>query len=112
MKTGRLRHFVELERYCTERDELGQPFKEWQRHAIGYGSLDAITGKEGFDSSRLSTETTLKAKVRWSPQMAEATTKDQIIVGGCRYEITGIIPSNNTQTEIVFLVSRFEDGRH
>lgn len=111
MKSGRLRHMIELQKYCTVTDAHGQPSREWLRHAIAWGAIDAITGREGFDSARLTTETTLKVTVRWSPGMADATTKDRLCSSGKSYSITGIVPMNTEMTEMIYLVSGFEDGR-
>lgn len=101
MRTGKLRHRVEVQRYGTSYDPEGEPIQEWQLLAKAWAAIEPLKGEEYFAAATIQAQ--ISHKVTMRPPGIEITPADRIIFGSRIFEIESVINVEERNRELVLM---------
>ena len=101
MRTGKLRHRVEVQRYATSYDPEGEPIQEWQLLAKAWAAIEPLKGEEYL--AAMSTQARVSHKVTMRPLAATISPADRIIYNGRILEIESVLNLEERDRELVLM---------
>lgn len=87
---GELDRRVTLERYGITRDEWNNPIEGWINLATVWASRHDVSDTERLRGAEIGSTLTTRFVIRWSAQVADLNTKDQLSCEGLEYGIVGV----------------------
>lgn len=101
MRTGLLRHRVEIQALTVTEDEIGNQVEEWVKVAEAWAAIEPIQGNEKLTAAYMQAETTHKVTMR--PPGIEITPAHRIIFGSRIFEIESVINVEERNRELVLM---------
>ncbi len=102
LRSGKLRHLIEIERPFTTHDPEGYARKEWQLLAKTWASIEPIKGEEYFAAAAVQAATTHRVTMRVLPSI---TVKpwDRLVFKGRILEIEAVMDTEERGRELELL---------
>ncbi len=98
MRTGALRHKIEIQAFIITEDELGNQTEEWAKVAEAWAAVEPVSGKEYWAAAAAQAEATIKVTMR--PPGIEITPANRIIFGSRTLEIESVINVREQNREL------------
>jgi SPP1 family predicted phage head-tail adaptor len=98
MRTGSLRHYVEIHALTIIEDDIGNQTEEWAKVAEAWASIEPLKGDEYFAAA--STQAQVSHKVTLRPPGIEITPANRIIFGSRTLEIESVINVREQNREL------------
>ena len=102
MRSGRLRHRVELQSATEARDSHGQPVKTWSTQAVVWAGVEPIKGREGIVAMQVAATATIRVVIRYR---AGVTTDWRVKFGMRTMKITSIVDTDERHHSLEFMCS-------
>jgi SPP1 family predicted phage head-tail adaptor len=117
MRSGRLRHIVQLQRPHVAQDDSGQPSSQYETFDWDYADIEALQGRELFAAQQVQSQLTTKITMRYRRDV-DSTVRVLHQVNGNDspadydvYDIESAAPDRTQMREIVCLaVKRDAEG--
>ena len=100
MNPGALNQRVEISRFTSEQDEIGQPIEAWVTLATVWAAVEPQAGREFIAAGAVQSELTTKVRIRW---MAGITTGDRLTHEGRVYNVTSVVDYRSAGRELVLM---------
>lgn len=111
MRAGVLRHVIEFDEPIGTQDDTGSEVVEFTYAFSMRGSIEPVTGREGFIGQQINAEADTRLVIRWSPQSDAITPKWRARHGGIDYNVVNCIHVKQAQRELhLFCRSGLNDG--
>ena len=101
MRTGKLRHRVEIQRFTEKKDEWGNWVEAWETLAIVWAAIEPMKGEEYLAAMAFQSEITHKVTMRYFGE--GITTKDLLVFNDRTFEIESIINVEERNRELVLM---------
>lgn len=85
MRTGALRHRVELQARTVAPNAVGEAVETWATYATTWASVRPLSGRERFTSQQFAAEVTHEIMIRWREARPKA--QDRVIFDGRIFRI-------------------------
>lgn len=89
MRTGKLRHFVEIHAVTIIEDEIGNQHEVWQKVAEAWASVEPLKGDEYFTAAYMAASVTHRVTMR--PPGVPVHPSNRIIFNGRTLEIESVL---------------------
>ena len=89
MRTGDFRHRVKVQKFSTVRDVTGEELEVWADVATRWAYVEALHGKEAYDSNIESVAESYKIRMRYEPSLL--TAERRIVFKGKNLDIETVI---------------------
>lgn len=100
MRAGRLKSLIEIQRYTTTKNMVGEVKQSWNTLLNTRAEIKPLTAKEIFASNMNVSEVTHKITIRYE---VEIKSTDRIVYNGRFFDITGVINIDEQNTVIEIL---------
>lgn len=97
MKSGALRHRLDIQVQQDQRDSFGSVVGEWQTQFRPYGEITQLSGREYFAAQQFNPEITHKIRLRYVPGL---TPKMRIRLATRIFEINHLLNVDERNKEI------------
>ncbi len=101
MRTGALRHKIEIQAFIITEDELGNQTEEWAKVAEAWAAVEPVSGKEYWAAAAAQAEATIKVTMR-APGV-EVGPSNRIIFDGRTLEVESVINVEERNRELVLM---------
>jgi len=102
MRSGRLRHRLQVQSLTEEQDVYGQPIKSWSAFKTVWGSIEHVKGSEIHIANQYKAEVTTKIRIR---NLEGIQAKMRILHSGKIYNIEFINPVHEIRNEMELMCS-------
>lgn len=104
MRTGKLRHRIDIQRYTVIENELGDQLEYWDTIAYAWAAIEPISGQEFWEAARIAAEVTHKVTMRLpGVTIKQVSPADRIAFGSRILEIESILDIEERGRELVLL---------
>lgn len=103
MRTGLLRHRIEIQEQAQTRDAGNQVIRKWSTVFTRWGEILPLRGQERVEAEQVKSKTTVKIRLRYC---AALTTQHRLKHGGKFYNIESVI--NVGEREIIHEINAVE----
>lgn len=90
MRSGTLRHLVEVQRVSVTTDTHGDQVKTWTTLVTAWASIEPLSGREFLQASQVMADVTALIKLRGRPDVV-VTPKDRVVFGARIFDIRHIV---------------------
>lgn len=101
MRTGLLRHYVEIHALTIIEDDIGNQTEEWAKVAEAWAAIEPIQGNEKLTAAYMQAETTHKVTMR-APGV-EVTPANRILFGSRTLEVESALNLEERNRELVLM---------
>lgn len=101
MRTGRLRHYVEIQAPEVVTDELGYQEVIWITAGHTWAAVEPLRGKEYWAAASLQAESTIKVTMR--PPGIEITPSNRLVFNGRILGIESVVNVEERNRELVLM---------
>ncbi len=108
MKAGRLRHYVELQRYQETTDDFGEPIKGYEHLMFTFAEVRPLLSRENWHGDMVNSEQTHKIMMRYRDGV-EGT--QRILFKNRIFELVGS-PLNYLEKDIFYVFNVKEIFEH
>ena len=98
MRTGSLRHYVEIHALTIIEDDIGNQTEEWAKVAEVWAAVEPVSGKEYWAAAAAQAEATIKVTMR-APGV-EVGPSNRIIFDGRTLEVESVINVEERNREL------------
>src|SRR5262245_3733493 len=105
MRSGSLRHLVELQRLTAESPDQtpsGEPSEDWQTFATIYASIEPLSGRELFVALEHHPEATVRITIRYRN---DVTAKERVVYATKIYNVLAPLNTEERRRELKLLCS-------
>ena len=103
MTAGLKRHLLTLERRSETQDTFGADVLTYAKLTDAYGSVEAVTSRERFDSQQVQAEVSHRITIGWAPLAATLTAADRITFGTRVFDIVAPMDKDGRARELQIL---------
>lgn len=100
MRTGSLRHYVEIHALTIIEDDIGNQTEEWAKVAEVWAAVEPLQGDEKLAAAYIQAETTHKVTIRY---LAGITPANRILFGSRTLEIESVRNLEERSRELVLM---------
>lgn len=100
MRTGSLRHYVEIHALTIIEDDLGNQTEEWAKVADVWAAIEPLQGDEKLAAAYIQAETTHKVTIRY---LAGITPANRLLFDGRTLEIESVRNLEERNRELVLM---------
>ena len=97
LRAGKLRNKLIIESQSIANDAYGAPARTWSTFATVWGSVNPFTGREWFESGKVSSEVSTKITIRY---LANITAQMRVKFGTRIYNIIAILKLDELNKEM------------
>lgn len=97
MKTGTLRHRVELQERTDTQDGTGQPIPAWATYATVWAAIEPLTARELIAAKQAQSEATTKIRLRY---VSGVDHTDRVVFGSRTYAINSVVNPDERNREL------------
>lgn len=91
MRSGQLRHRVEVHSKTETANDTGEKVATWAKTADRWASIRPVSGKEGTHGGRIRETTTHEIKLRWVDGL---TAENRVVFGSRTFEVESVLNFN------------------
>lgn len=102
MKSGPLRHRVQVQEQTASKDSHGTPVNVWTTLETRWASVEPIIGREYFQSRQINAEVTTKFRFRYTDSIKP---KMRLVHGGQWFDVVSVLPIETIKNELVVMAS-------
>ncbi len=103
MSAGLKRHLLTLERRTEILDDFGEATLSYTTLTTAYGSVEAATSRERFESQQVQAQVSHKLTIRYSPTAATLTAADRITFGERIFDVVTPMDKDGRRRELVIM---------
>lgn len=107
MRSGSLRHKIDIKTYTEIKNEYGEIIKTWVSFAVSYASVTPVSGKEYFESKKTNASITHKIKIRF---INGITPLMKIFYDGREFEIDSVLNIREENKELLIMATEIING--
>jgi len=100
MRTGSLRHYVEIHALTIIEDDIGNQTEEWAKVAEVWAAVEPLQGDEKLAAAYIQAETTHKVTIRY---LAGITPANRLLFDGRTLEIESVRNLEERSRELVLM---------
>lgn len=100
MRSGTLRHRIEIQGESVTRDSYGGETKSWTTSATVWASINPLSGRERLAAQQVNAETTHKITMRYHSGL---TPENRIKFGSRIFDIEEILNTGENNVELVIM---------
>ena len=100
MNPGQLDQRVEISRFTSEPDEIGQMIETWATLATVWAAVEPQAGREFVAGGAAQSELTTRIRLRYRPGL---TSGDRVTHDGRVYDVQSVIDYRSAKREIVLM---------
>jgi len=100
MRTGSLRHYVEIHALTIIEDDIGNQTEEWAKVAEVWAAVEPLQGDEKLAAAYIQAETTHKVTIRY---LAGITPANRLLFDGRTLEIESVRNLEERNRELVLM---------
>lgn len=100
MQIGNLRHRITLQTPTLNQDSLGVVSETWSATATVYAQIEAISGREFFESARINAEVTHRVRIRHRPGIVPAM---RVLEGARMFDIRAVLDVDGRNRELTLM---------
>lgn len=97
MRTGTLRHRVELQERVDTQDGTGQAVPTWRTYATVWAAIEPLSGRELIAAKQAQSQATTKMRLRFVDGVG---TTDRAVFGSRTYAINSVINPDERNREL------------
>lgn len=111
MRSGKLRHSVDLQRATQTRDAAGDVVRAWADIATHVpASIEPISSRERLTADQVVGEATHRVWLRWERRLSAVRAKDRVLFGTRVFEVSGPPINREERDRSIELMVKEEPG--
>ncbi len=103
MTAGLRRHLLTLEQRSNTLDDFGEDAPTYTTLTTAFGSVEAVTSRERFDSQQVQAEVSHRITIGYAPLAATLTAADRITFGSRVFDVVTPMDKDGRQRELQIL---------
>lgn len=103
MRSGRLRHRLQLQSKTESRTASGASTFTWTTDSTVWGGIEPLSGKEYVAASQVQNEEKVRIVIRYHASIDETW---RVVNGGKYYSIHSVINSNERNRDLILMCSQ------
>lgn len=100
MRSGNLRHRIEIQHLVHGENEYGDPVAEWQTFANVWAEVLDLKGREFWQAAQVQSEVTTRVRIRYLPGIKPSM---RVVHDGRHLEITTVLDPDGRRRELQLL---------
>ncbi len=105
MKSGPLRHVVQIQDQTASKDSHGTPKNVWTTLKTRRASVEPIVGREYFQSRQINAEVTTKFRFRAGDVVDILKPRMRLVHAGRWFDVISVMEVQTIRTELVVMAS-------